>query len=302
MASWDPGRLKGRGKAKAIVRLLRLEHTLFSLPFAYAGAAVAYPESLRDPRVLTLIALAVLGLCSAGMAYNNIADLDIDKLNPRTNKRPLVTGSVTVKEAWLIVVIGSILYYASAAMLNRYALLLSPFLWIATITYPHAKRLHWLPHLHLGLVLGLVVFGGAIAAYGGRASSLADALSRVPWEYVAAVTFWVAGFDVYYAIMDLDFDRKHGLGSVPARLGVNAALKISLAFHALFLVLLAASIPIRGLGGPALVGLVLAVILVAYQHALVRRSLDLIPKAFNVNLALGAIISVSIILDVLLYT
>jgi 4-hydroxybenzoate polyprenyltransferase len=302
MASWDPGRLAGGGKARAIARLLRLEHTLFSLPFAYAGAAIADPYSLRDPKIILLIALAVLGLRSAGMAYNNIADLDIDKLNPRTSKRPLVTGSVTLREAWIIVAAGSILYYASAALLNKYALLLSPLLWIAAMTYPHAKRLHWLPHIHLGLVLGLVVFGGAIAAYGGQAGSLAEALSRVPWEYVAAVAFWVAGFDTYYAVMDLEFDRRHGLGSVPARLGVNAALNVSLAFHALFLLLLIASILVRGLNGFTIAGLTLATILVAYQHALIRRSVEFIPKAFNVNLAVGVIISMSIIIDKLALT
>ncbi|GAB6148174.1 UbiA-like polyprenyltransferase [Stetteria hydrogenophila] len=300
MASWDPGRLESRSRLKALARMLRVEHTLFSLPFAYAGAALAWPGALRDPRVDALIALAVLGLRSAAMAFNNIADLEIDRLNPRTRGRPLVTGALPVSWAWAAVAAGSLLYYASAALLNRYALLFSPLLWLLALSYPYAKRLHWLPHLHLGLTLGLVVFGGAVAAYGAAARGLGDLLARIPWDYVAAVTLWVAGFDVYYAIMDLEFDRRHGLGSAPARLGVRGALRLSLALHAASLALLAAGVALRGLGPVAAAGVAAAAALVAYQHALIRRGLENIPRAFNVNLALGVIISAAVIADILL--
>ncbi|WP_236698213.1 UbiA-like polyprenyltransferase [Pyrodictium occultum] len=299
-AAWDPGRLSRRSRLHALMRLVRIEHTLFSLPFAYAGAVLACPRCL-GPREAALIALAVLGLRTAAMAYNNIADLDIDRLNPRTRSRPLVAGAVGLRDAWALVAAGSLLYYASAALLNRYALLLSPLLWLAAITYPHAKRLHWLPHLHLGLVLGSVVFGGAVAAYGGRARGAWDLLHHVPWLYVAAVALWVAGFDTYYAIMDMEFDRSMGLGSIPARLGPRGALWASRLMHAAAAVLMLASVPAYGLGPAAAAGLAAAALLLAYQHLLLaRRGLEAVPRAFNTNLALGLAAGLGVLADRLL--
>jgi len=295
--AWDPGRLPRRSRVAALARLVRIEHTLFSLPFAYAGALLACGRCV-DARVAVLIGLAVLGLRTAAMAFNNIADLDIDRLNPRTRMRPLVTGAVRLRDAWLLVALGSLLYYASAAALNRYALLLSPLLWVLAMTYPYAKRIHWLPHLHLGLVLGLVVFGGAVAAAGMEAQGLGEVLSRVPWLYVAAVTLWVAGFDTYYAIMDMDFDRRAGLGSIPARLGARGALAASRLMHAAAAVLLAASIPVYGLGPVGAASIAAAAALLAWQHLLLaRKGLEAIPEAFNTNLLLGLVVGLGVALD-----
>ncbi|ABM81311.1 4-hydroxybenzoate octaprenyltransferase [Hyperthermus butylicus] len=299
-AAWDPGRLGGRaGRLRALARLIRIEHTLFSLPFAYAGALIACPERL-DARTVVLIALAVFGLRTAAMAYNNIADLDIDQLNPRTRHRPLVIGVVRIRDAWLLVFAGSLLYYASAALLNRYALLLSPLPWLLAMSYPHAKRVHWVPHIHLGIVLGLVVFGGAVATAGMEATGLIDVLRAVPWLLVAAVTLWVAGFDTYYAIMDLEFDRKMGLGSIPARLGVKGAFAASRLMHCATAILLAWSIHAYGLGVIAAASAIIAIGLLAYQHLLIaRKGLGAIPEAFNTNLLLGLVISLGIAADVL---
>uniref|UniRef100_A0A7J3ZIR2 4-hydroxybenzoate octaprenyltransferase n=1 Tax=Fervidicoccus fontis TaxID=683846 RepID=A0A7J3ZIR2_9CREN len=295
LPAWDPGRVAERNKVRALLRLVRLEHTLFSLPFAYAGALLSgYGLTGKDA---VLIALAVLGLRSAGMSFNNIADLDIDRENPRSKNRPLVTGAVSIREAWLVALIGSALYFASAAMLNPYALALSPLLWAIVITYPYAKRVHWIPHLHLGLALGMVVFGGAIAASGDSVSSLVEALKTVPYVYVAAVTLWVAGFDVIYSIMDLDFDRRADLGSIPARLGIGGALLSALLMHALSVALLLAGCLIYNLGLLGIAATTLGALVIAYQHVLVRRGLSNIPKAFNLNLAVSIIISVGVVLD-----
>ncbi len=299
---WDPGRLRGGGRAAALARLVRIEHTLFSLPFAYAGAVLAC-RGCVDARVAVLIGAALLGLRTAAMAFNNIADLDIDRLNPRTASRPLVTGAVPLRDAWLLVAAGSALYFASAALLNRYALLLAPLLWAAAMSYPYAKRLHWLPHLHLGLVLGTVVLGGAVAAAGcAPGATLGWVLSRVPWLYVAAVTLWVAGFDAYYAIMDVEFDRRMGLGSIPARLGAGAALWASRVMHLASAVLLFAAVKAYHLGPAALAGAAAATGLLLYQHLLLwRRGLDAIPEAFNTNLVLGLVIGLSVVLDRLVF-
>ncbi len=272
---------------------MRIEHTLFSLPFAYLGAALSGGStSVRD---LVLIGLAVFGLRTAAMAYNNIADLPIDAMNPRSKSRPLVTGAVSLRDAWALVVAGSLVYFASAALLNKIALILSPILWVVAITYPWAKRIHWCPHLHLGLTLGLVVFGGAIAAVGDEANSVMEALSRVPWLIVASVTFWVAGFDIVYSIMDYEFDKSAGLGSVPARLGVKQALLVALLCHAGAAATLYLAVEEYRLGIAGAATAITATLMLAYQHYLVlRRGLEAIPRAFNVNLAYGVLVGVGL--------
>ena len=288
--AWDPGKVTGGGRLRGLLRLVRIEHTLFSLPYAYLGAYWASGHVTLWEAVW--LGLAVLGLRTAAMAYNNIADYDIDRLNPRTARRPLVTGVVSFRDAWTLVAAGSALYYLSAWALNIYALLLSPILWIIAITYPHAKRIHWLPHIHLGLTLGLVVFGGAVGAYGDQATSLMEVLARVPWILVIAVTLWVAGFDIVYSIQDRDFDIRHGLGSVPARLGIRAALILALAFH------LAASllygIAAFQIGSPlAYIALGAAASLLLVQHLVVWScTMRCVGLAFNLNLAVGLIIGV----------
>ncbi|WP_243637213.1 4-hydroxybenzoate octaprenyltransferase [Aeropyrum pernix] len=291
--SWDAGALRRRGRLHAYMRLVRIEHTIFSLPFAYVGALLSgYPFTLADA---ILIAAAVVGLRMAGMAYNNIADLDVDRLNPRTAKRPLVVGAVSLREAWAIVALGSAIYFASAALLNTYALLLSPLVLAIALTYPHAKRLHPLPHLHLGIVLGSVVFGGAVAASGDEASSLGEVLRSVPWLYVAAVSLWVAGFDTIYSIMDIDFDRSHGLGSIPALLGPKGALAASLAMHAAAVALFIAGVEAYGLGAIATVSTALTALVIMLVQALAW--LGRVKESFNLNLAVPIIIGAGIIVD-----
>ena len=298
MAQWDPGRVSAGSKLHAIARLIRVEHTLFSLPFAYAGAILSgHPFTLADA---VLIALALLGLRSAAMAYNNIADLDIDRLNPRSASRPLVVGAVSTREAYAVVVLGSILYYASAALLNKYALILSPLLWLTAMTYPYAKRIHPLPHVHLGLVLGLSVLGGAVAASGDEASSLWDALSSVPWDYVAGVTLWVAGFDIVYSIMDLEFDRRHGLGSIPVVLGARRAVVAALLFHVASALLMLRGTIIRGFTLAGVCGVIAGSTIMIAGDIMVLRDTSNVPRAFNANLLVGILISTGIIIDYLL--
>ncbi len=292
-SSWDAGRVSREGRLHALARLVRIEHTLFSLPFAYAGALLSgYSFTLRDA---ILMAMAVLGLRTAGMAYNNIADLDIDRMNPRTWGRPLVTGAVSLGEAWLLVAVGSLLFVASAAMLNMYALAFSPVLLVLALTYPYAKRIHSIPHIHLGLVLGSVVFGGAVAASGDEAASLGEVLASVPWLYVAAVTLWVAGFDTIYSIMDMEFDRGHGLGSLPARLGRRGALMAAALMHLLSAALFLAGAEMYGLGPVGTVSMILGAMLLGVQHPLAWRGR--IPQAFNINLILPLVVSLGIIVD-----
>ncbi len=297
--TWDPGALHGKSKIRLLARLVRIEHTLFSLPYAYLGAALSCPQCLTYINAL-LLALAVLGLRTASMAYNNIADLDIDKENPRTKNRPLVTGALRVRDAWTLVVLGSLLYYASALLLNNIAFMLSPLLWIIAMSYPYHKRVSPLPHFHLGLTLGLVVFGGAVGVCGDcHAASVEWCLYKVPWIYVLGVTLWVAGFDVYYSIMDRGFDEEHGVKSIPVLLGEERSITLGGLLHLLAGGLFAYAIIVYRLKWISIIATIISAALLLYQHILARKGF--IPRAFNLNLLLGVLLPTLVTLDALLH-
>jgi len=296
-AKWDPGALVRANVSRVykLAKFVRIEHTLFSLPFAYAGALLS--DKPLTPWIAVLIFTALLGLRVAGMSFNNIADRDIDALNPRTAKRPLVTGVVSLREAWGLVVLGSVAYYVSAALLNVYALMLSPIVWAVAMTYPYAKRLHWLPHIHLGLVLGLAVFGGYVATAGCYAQSLLELVASAPWPLILGVTLWVSGFDTAYAIMDVEFDRRLGLGSIPARLGVRGALIATIVQHAIAAAFFTYTVIVYELGPLAYAATAMSIALLCYEDYLVLRSLENIPKAFNLNLVIGPLYTLGIIVS-----
>ncbi len=290
--SWDPGETK-KGRFNGILRLLRIEHTLFSLPFAYMGAFLSGDPTLRE---LLWITVAVFSLRSAAMAFNNIADLEIDRLNPRSSKRPLVIGSVSLELAWVIVILGSLLYFLSAFELNLPSFIMSPIPILLALSYPYAKRIHPWPHVHLGLVLALVVLGGSFGVLGNKYSNILTIFSKVPWIFMISIILWVAGFDIIYSIMDIDFDRRLGLGSVPARFGVKSAKIISLTFHVIMFFLLFLGIREYNLGIFAYLTVAIAAILTFYGHFKVFKSLKNIKLFFNLNLAIGLIISIGITL------
>jgi len=294
--TFDPGEVSKASRFHALMRLVRIEHTLFSLPYAYVGAFLSgFPVTLRE---LILMSLALLGLRTAALAYNNIADLDIDSQNPRTWNRPLIKGSVKVSDAWWLVVVGSVVYFVSAVLLNRWTALLSPIPWLIAMSYSGAKRKHSFPHLHLGLTLALAVAGGTIAA-GGNAPFI-EVLARIPWAFFFGVLFWVAGFDTIYAIMDYEFDVEHGVGSIPARFGITKALKIALAFHLLAIVLFGFAGFLYDLEWVYLAGWLVGSALILYENLIVWKSLDNVPKAFNLNIPIGLILTLSAIADKLL--
>ncbi len=293
MEAWDPGAVKRKNRLHAFLRLTRIEHTLFSLPFAYAGATLSgYPFTAKDA---LLIFTALLGLRISAMSYNNIADLDIDRLNPRSRLRPLVTGALTVKDAYMAVALGSLLYFMSAYLLNWAALLFSPLLWILAHTYPYAKRLHPLPHIHLGLVLGFSVFGGAVAASGDEAGSLYAVIRSIPWDYVLAVTLWVSGFDIIYSIMDIQFDRQHSLRSIPALLGPELSKIVALGFHISASLLFTCGILARTWMPlyPSLPLTVVGVLLMVLADIYVLKG-GKPSTAFNVNLIVGLLVSLGL--------
>ncbi len=295
--AFDPGEVSKASRFHALMRLVRIEHTLFSLPYAYVGALLSgFHVTWAE---IILMSLALLGLRTAALAYNNIADIDIDSLNPRTWNRPLIKGAVRISDAWWLVVIGSVLYFVSAVLLNFWTALLSPIPWVLALSYPQGKRKHSFPHLHLGLTLAMAVAGGTIAS-GGDEAGLLLLLERIPWAFFFGVLFWVAGFDTIYALMDYEFDVKHGVGSIPARFGIKKALDIALAFHLIAIALFGIAVQLYGLGWVYVAGWLVASALILYENYLARKDLENVPKAFNLNIPIGLILTLSAIADVLI--
>ncbi len=295
--AFDPGEVSKASRFHALMRLVRIEHTLFSLPYAYVGALLSgFHVTWAE---IILMSFALLGLRTAALAYNNIADIDIDSLNPRTWNRPLIKGAVKISDAWWLVVVGSILYFVSAVLLNIWTALLSPIPWVLALAYPQSKRKHSFPHLHLGLTLAMAVAGGTIAA-GGDEANLLVLLERIPWAFFFGVLFWVAGFDTIYALMDYEFDVRHGVGSIPARFGIKKALNIALSFHLIAIVLFGVAVPLYGLGWVYLAGWAVGSFLILYENYLARKSIENVPKAFNLNIPIGLILTLSAIADALI--
>ncbi len=274
-------------------RFLRVSHTLFSVPFAYAAALISAGGVIGWDTAL-LIGVAVLGLRSFGMAWNNIVDREIDSANPRTASRPLVAGKVSIRGAYLTAALGAAAFTASAALLGPLPLLLAPLYLAIVYAYPYAKRMHCFPHLHLGAVFALIPIGGAIAVW--PEGDIYTIIEKIPWNYVVGSALWVAGFDMVYSILDRDFDRKLGIRSVPACFGAGAAKALSSTFHAAAAALFI--LEALGLGALALASSLIAAAVLAYGQLLAYRGR--IMESFNANLYVGVVVGLGTSLAVLL--
>ncbi len=214
-------------KAVAVIgvlcRMVKIEHSVFALPFAFMGAfaAVNGLPSLRD---LLLLTAAMVCIRSFAMTFNRIADARYDKLNPRTANRPLLTGEITFFQAWLFCAATAAGFVASAAAMNALCFALSPLVVLVAGFYSYTKRFTWLCHFVLGLMLSMAPMAGYLA--------VTAEFALPPMLLSAAVIFWTAGFDIFYACQDVDFDREHGLHSVPEHFGIPAALALAAFCHA----------------------------------------------------------------------
>jgi 4-hydroxybenzoate polyprenyltransferase len=250
-------------RLRVVLEMIKIEHTLFALPFAFMGmllAAGGWPPW----RTVGWIAVAMVGARSAAMGWNRLVDRRIDAANPRTSGRALPAGRVGAGFVAGFVVASAALLVLAAWRLNPLALALSPVALAILFFYSYTKRFTWASHLVLGLSLAGAPLGAWIAVRGD--------VGAVPLLLAGAVLLWVAGFDVLYALQDREFDRGAGLHSIPARFGVRAALAASALLHAGMLALLAwlPSLYPRGLGAAYWVGWAGCVALVAYQHWVVR--------------------------------
>jgi 4-hydroxybenzoate polyprenyltransferase len=243
--------------------MIKFEHTIFALPFALMGmmlAAAGWPQF----RTVGWIVVAMVGARSAAMSFNRLADHDLDARNPRTQDRALPAGQVSGRFVALFVAGSCALLVLAAWRLNPLALELSPLALVILLGYSYTKRFTSFSHFFLGLALAGAPLGGWIAVRGE--------VSPTPLLLAAAVLLWVAGFDVLYALQDLEFDRRAGLRSIPVRWGKVGALVISALLHLGMLILLT-WLPVvypPGLGTAYWVGLAGCAALLAYQHWVVR--------------------------------
>ena len=247
---------------RTTLEMIKIEHTLFALPFALLGAALA-ARGLPSWRQLLWITLAMVGARSAAMAFNRIADREYDAANPRTRDRAIPAGLLSLPFAWGFTVASAALFFLAAAMLNRLTLALAPLALASVLLYSYTKRFTSLSHLALGWCLSIAPTGAWVAVRGAFDSAVPLLLSLV-------VLLWTAGFDVLYACQDYDFDRRAGLRSLPARLGVARALTVSRLLHAGAFAALLGLYFAAGLGALALLGVLLTGALLVYQHSLVR--------------------------------
>jgi len=242
--------------------MIKIEHTLFALPFAFLGAVLA-ANGVPTGRQIFWIVVAMVGARSAAMAFNRIADRSIDARNPRTSTRALPAGLLSVGFVVAFTVVSAALFLLAAAMLNRLTLILAPVALGSVLLYSFTKRWTQFSHIVLGWCLSIAPTGAWFAVRGEIGSPVPLLLSLV-------VLLWTAGFDILYACQDYDFERSEGLRSVPARFGIGNALWIARSLHAAAFLALVWLYLVTALGPLALVGVIATGALLVYQHRLVR--------------------------------
>ena len=249
-------------KLKTTLAMIKFEHTLFALPFAFLGAILAANGFPTWWQILW-ITVAMIGARSAAMTFNRIVDRDIDAKNPRTASREIPSGKLSVGFAWAFLYVSIGLFLLASYSLNWLTFALSPVALICVLGYSYAKRFTAFAHLFLGLALAISPSAAWIAVRG----TLYD---EVPILLSVLVLMWTAGFDVLYACQDFEFDRKAGLRSIPAKFGIRNSLKIARLFHAQAFIVLVLLYFVTGLGWLALAGVIAVGALMIYQHTLVK--------------------------------
>jgi 4-hydroxybenzoate polyprenyltransferase len=253
------------GRVRAVLEMIKFEHSVFALPFALTGALLAARLTVHGwPTLWQVfwIVVAMVAARSAAMTLNRIADIRYDKENPRTKMRALATGALSVSFAWIFTFVAVAIFFVSAWRLNPLALKLAPVALAILFFYSFTKRFtHW-SHLFLGFALGISPAAAWIAITGS--------LDRRMLILCGAVTLWVGGFDVLYACQDVEFDKEAGLYSVPKQFGIANALWIARVMHVGVVLLLGWLAASFGLPWPAWAGIVVVAALLGYEHSLVK--------------------------------
>ena len=277
------------GRIRTVLEMIKFEHSIFALPFALTGALLAArftSHGWPSFRQVLWIVVAMVSARSAAMTINRIADLRYDKENPRTKMRALATGALSTGFAWIFTLVAVAVFVLAAWQLNPLALKLSPIALAILFFYSFTKRFTNFSHLFLGFALGVSPAAAWIAVTGH--------LDLRMLILCAAVTLWVAGFDVLYACQDVAFDRSAGLFSIPKRFGIATSLWIARVMHVGVIALLAWLAASFALPWPAWIGIAVVAALLAYEHSLVKANdLSKLDAAF---FALNGYISISFLL------
>jgi len=271
---------------------VRVSHSVFALPFALAGALLAAQHTAVTWTTIGWILVAMVAARSAAMGFNRLVDARMDALNPRTANREIPRGAMSVREAVVFVAVTSTVFVFASWRLNVVCFVLSPVALAIVFWYSLAKRFTTWTQLFLGLAMAVAPVGGWLAV-GGRGG-------WEPWLLAVAIGTWVGGFDVLYACQDLDFDRAHGLNSIPVRFGIRTSLLISRAMHVLAVGCLLALALVSPLGPIYLFGVALVAAMLVYEQSLVRADdLSQVKRAFDLNGYVG--ILYLLVLTVALY-
>lgn len=262
------------------LKLIKFQHTIFALPFAYLGMVLA-ANGWPAWHQFIWITIAMASARTLAMGANRLADRWIDAQNPRTADRPLIKGTISVKTAWVGTIISGVILAFAAWQLGSFAFKLLPIAYLFLIGYSFTKRFTWLSHFILGFTDGLAPMG-AWAAIRGSLFTFEDLPA---WILLATVTMWIGGFDIIYACQDVKFDRETGLHSIPARFGISFALRLSSICHVLTVLLLLGLGLALGFGWLYWIGLIVVVGLLAWEHILIHPDdLSKINLAFfNIN-------------------
>jgi len=257
-------------------RMIRFSHSAFALPFALTSAALAARVSGITAAQVLWIVVAMVAARSAAMGFNRLVDHELDARNPRTAGRELPRGALSRREVWAFILVSTAVFVLAAGMLNPLCLALSPVALAIVFGYSYTKRFTAGSQLVLGLALAVAPVGAWLAVRGQ--------FDTVPIVLGLAVLLWVAGFDTIYACQDVAFDRGAKLHSIPARVGVAAALGVARGMHVLAVLLLASLYWLMPLHPVYLVGVAVVALLLAWEHTLVRPDdLSRVMLAFNIN-------------------
>ncbi|KIL34836.1 prenyltransferase [Cohnella kolymensis] len=281
-------------KLRTFLEMIKFEHTIFALPFAYMGAilgAVTVDGRLPGWSECGWILLAMVGARTAAMGLNRVIDKAIDARNPRTAARAIPAGLLKSGEVIVFIIISLVLLFWAASQLNSLSVKLLPLAVFMLVLYSYTKRFTWACHLVLGLTIGLAPLGGWVAVTGG--------VTPASLVLYITVAIWTAGFDIIYACQDVDFDRKEGLHSIPARFGITRALDIARAFHAFTAAGFALLLIMTDLSWWYFAGIVVAAALLLYEHRLVKpNDLSRLNAAFfTMNGILSAVLFVFTFID-----
>lgn len=276
-------------KISLYLRMIKFSHSIFALPFAFTSALIA-ASGIPALGQIFWISVAMVGARSGAMGLNRIVDRDIDRANPRTAGRELSRGAISVPEAGFFVLISFVVLIVAAYMLNPLCLKLSPIALGILLLYSYMKRVTWMTHFILGIAISAAPVGAWIAIQG---TFHGDILFLA-----AAVIFWLAGFDVLYALQDIDFDRSYGLYSIPRKFGVRKSLVLSRIFHLITFILLVINGIVFRLGLFYWIGMLIIAGLFLYEHSLVKEDdLSRLDMAF---FSMNGYISVTVFLFTLM--